>query len=261
MSRSFFNAFTGVAAYQRSLQQVADNMANVNTNAYKRSEVSFTELLYSELQEKRYAVDPLADKLAPISGKGVHLYPVTRFFDQGQLMLTDRPLDLAIEGSGFFKVTREDGSEGYTRRGSFFIDNNGDVITDQGDYLDADLNINGVAINTVVIGPDGQVTGANDAGERLALGQINIYTFINEGGLEKGSSGLFEPTEASGDPQEGVPGSEGFGSLRQYFLEASNVDLSMEMVQLILNQRALQANVRSLVTADELKALTLLVRN
>jgi flagellar basal-body rod protein FlgG len=79
MSRSFFNAFTGVAAYQRSLQQVADNMANVNTNAYKRSEVSFTELLYSELQEKRYAVDPLTDKLAPITGKGVHLYPVTRF--------------------------------------------------------------------------------------------------------------------------------------------------------------------------------------
>jgi flagellar basal-body rod protein FlgG len=84
-------------------------------------------------------------------------------------MLTDRPLDLAIEGSGFFKVTREDGSEGYTRRGSFFIDDNGDVITDQGDYLDADININGIALNTVVIGPDGQVTGANDAGERLSF--------------------------------------------------------------------------------------------
>ncbi len=261
MSRAFFNAFSGVAAYQRSLQQIADNMANLNTNAYKRSEVSFTELLYGELQEKRYAVDPLADKLAPIAGKGTHMYPVTKIFEQGVLQLTDRPLDLAIEGAGYFKVILEDGTEAYTRRGAFYLDNNGSLVTDRGDKLDANIRINNVAIGDVVIGPDGRVFVINETGETVNLGQINLYTFTNESGLERNSAGLFVPTEASGEPRQGTPGSEGYGQLRQYFLEASNVNMAMEMVHLITSQRAFQANVRSLITADELKALTLLVRS
>jgi flagellar basal-body rod protein FlgG len=261
VSRSFFNAFSGVAAYQRSLQQVADNMANMNTNAYKRSEVSFTELLYGELQEKRYAVDPLADKLAPIAGKGTHMYPVTKIFDQGVLQLTDRPLDMAIEGDGYFRVILEDGTEAYTRRGAFFLDESGSLVTDRGDRLDANININNVALGDVVIGPEGQVFVQNETGEVTNLGQINLFTFTNEGGLQRNSAGLFEPTDASGEPQQGAPGSEGYGQLRQYYLEASNVNMAMEMVHLITSQRAFQANVRSLITADELKALTLLVRS
>lgn len=260
MSRSFYNAFSGIAAYQRSLQQVADNMANLNTNAYKRSEVSFTELLYSELREKRYAVDPAQDGLAPIAGKGVHLYPVTKFFDQGPLQLSERPLDLAIEGRGFFRITREDGSEAYTRRGSFFLDDAGAIVTDRGEALDTNVNLSGIAVGSVVIGPDGRVSGQNAAGELVDLGTISLYNFTNEDGLFKLAGGLYEPTEASGDALQGEPGSEGYGSLRQYYLEGSNVNLAMEMVQLIASQRALQANVRSMITADELKALTLLVR-
>jgi flagellar basal-body rod protein FlgG len=260
MSRSFFNAFSGVAAHHRSLQQVADNMANLNTNAHKRSEVSFTELLYGELKEKRYAVDPLAEKLAPIAGKGTHLYPVTRFFDQGILQLSDRPLDLAIEGKGFFRITTEDGGEVYTRRGAFLLDDDGRIVTDRGDYLDTNINLSGIAVSDISISPEGRVYIQEETGETRELGQINLYTFVNEGGLSERSAGLFETTEASGEPQEGTPGSNGFGHLRQNFLEASNVNMAMEMVQLIASQRALQANVRSLITADELKALTLLVR-
>ncbi len=260
MSRSFFTAFSGVAAYQRSLQQVAENIANVNTNAYKKSEVSFTELLYSELQDKRYAVDPLPGELAPITGKGTHLYPVTRFFDQGPLQLTQRPLDLAIEGRGFFRINRPDGEEAYTRRGSFYVDDNGTIVTDQGEELDVGFNLDGIMVSTVIVSPEGLVSGRNEDGETVELGRISLYTFVNQGGLFKDSSGLFTVTEASGDPEEGNPGQNGFGALRQFALEGSNVDLSMEMVHLIANQRALQANVRSLVTADELKALTLLVR-
>ncbi len=260
MSRSFFNAFNGVAAHQRSLQVVADNLANLNTNAYKRSEASFTELLYGELQEKRYAVDPLADRLSPIAGKGTHLYPIIKFYDQGVLQLTDRPLDLAIEGPGYFRINRVDGSEAYTRRGAFYLDLNGNLVTDRGDFLETGVNLNGMLVNTINIGPEGQVTAVSEAGETVALGQINLYTFENEGGLLRDSAGLFEITEASGEAQQGRPGSEQYGSLRQFFLEASNVDMAMEMVHMIAGQRAFQANVRSLITADELKALTLLVR-
>lgn len=261
MSRSFFNAFTGVAAYQRSLQQIADNLANVNTNAYKRSEASFTELLYSELQEKRYAVDPLPEDLPPVTGKGTHMYPVTRFHNQGPLLMTERPLDLAIEGRGYFRINRPDGTEAYTRRGAFYVDEGGTILTEQGEELDVPFNLDGIMVNTILVSPEGQVTGQNEEGELVELGQIPLFTFINEGGLFKTNSGLFEVTEASGEPEEGNPGDEGFGALRQYSLEGSNVDLAMEMVHLIASQRALQGNVRSLVTADELKALTLLVRN
>ncbi len=260
MSRSFFNAFSGVAAYQRSLQQVADNLANVNTNAYKRSEVSFTELLYSELGEKRYSVDPLQGELPPFAGKGTHMYPVTRVYNQGSLQLTDRSLDLAVEGKGFFRINRPDGTEAYTRRGSFFADKDGTIVTDRGEELDLNFNLAGIMTNTVIITPEGQVSGENEAGERILLGEISLYNFVNQGGLLKDSSGLFTATEASGEPEEGNPGTNGFGALRQYFLEASNVDIAMEMIHLMASQRALQANVRSLVTADELKALTLLVR-
>lgn len=261
MSRSFFNAFSGIAAYQRSLQQVAENVANVNTTAYKRSEASFTELLYGELREKRYSVDPLDDRLEPFTGKGVHMYPVTRFFDQGNLELTFRPLDLAIEGRGFFRINREDGTEAYTRRGNFHVDVDGDIVTDRGEYLDTDVNLAGIQLESLSIGPDGQVTGLDANGQWVALGQISLYRFVNEGGLEKTSNGLFQITEASGEAEEGEPGAEEFGSLRQYYLERSNVDLAGEIVQLITSQRAFQANVRSLITADELKALTLLVRS
>ncbi len=260
MSRSFFNAFSGVAAYQRALQQVADNIANVNTIGYKRSEVSFTELLYFELQQKRYAVDPLPDALAPAPGKGVHMYPVTRIYDQGPLLLSDRPLDVAIEGRGFFRIIRADGTEAYTRRGHFYVDSDGNLVTDQGDYLDVDFDLEDIAVSSVVISPEGLVSGRNMDGEWVDLGDIMVYSFVNEGGLEKTSDGLFLETEASGPAEEGAPNTEGFGSLRQYFLEGANVDLAFEMVQLIANQRAFQGNVRSLITADELKALTLLVR-
>ena len=260
MSRSFFNAFTGVAAYQRALQQTADNLANINTTAFKRSEVSFTELLYSELQEKRYAVDVLPDQQAPVTGNGTHLYPVVRFYNQGPLQLTGRPLDLAIEGSGYFRINRPDGTEAYTRRGSFFVDAGGSVVTDRGEELDVNFNLDGIMVDSVLVGPEGRVTGLNEAGERVDVGQIALFNFVNQGGLFKDSSGLFTVTEASGEPVQGNPGTAGFGSLRQYALEGSNVDIAMEMVHLIASQRALQANVRSLVTADELKALTLLVR-
>jgi len=216
--------------------------------------------LYHQLHDKRFAVDTETDSPLPIIGKGTHMYPVTRIYEQGPLQLSDRPLDLAIEGRGFFRVLREDGTETYTRRGSFYADSTGRIVTDQGDYLDVGFDLSGVISSSLVVGPGGQVIGFDSEGLPLELGNIPLYTFMNEGGLHKDSSGLFIPTEASGEPQESQPGAEGVGVIRQYHLEGSNVNLAMEMVNLIANQRALQANVRSLITADELKALTLLAR-
>ncbi len=260
MGRSFYNAFSGIAAYQSALAKIGDNLANLNTNAHKRSEVSFTELLYSEMQEKGYSVDPLPEELPPHSGKGVHMYPVTKIFDQGALQQTERPLDLAIEGEGFFRIERQGGTEAYTRRGSFFVDNDGSLVTDRGDYLDVEFDLDGILLNSVVVGPNGQVSGENFEGDRVDLGDIMLYSFVNKGGLFKLGGGLYEATESSGEPDELPPGGNGAGSLNQYHLEASNVDMSAEMVELIANQRALEGNTRSMITADELKALTLLVR-
>lgn len=261
MSRSFFNAFSGIAAYQRSLHLVADNIANANTTAYKRSEGSFTDLLYAGLQEKRYSVDAAPGAPPPFTGKGSQMFPVTRVFEQGPLLLSERPLDIAIEGRGYFQVIRPDGSEVYTRRGSFHLDDEGTLVTDQGYTLAVDFDLEDIILGTLGISPDGTLSATGIDGAPEELGQITLFVFVNENGLLKAEHGLFEATEMSGEAVEFIPGAEaGLGRLRQYYLEGANVDLGAEMVQLIASQRAFQGNVRSLITADELKALTLLVR-
>ena len=243
-----------------SLEQTADNLANVNTPAFKRAEISFHDLLYYRLQEKRMPVAAAPEMPPPQGGAGARAAGLVPFFEQGPLIEGGRPFDLAIDGQGFFRVFQADGTAVYTRHGVFYLDGAGRLVTGRGDILDLPFNLAGYCGETVEIDPTGLVTAQNEAGETATLGVVPLYRFVNTAGLQKTRSGQFLPTEASGEPLAGTPGTDGFGSLRQYSLEGSNVELGLEMIQMITAQRALQANARGMTTADELQALTLQVR-
>lgn len=251
---------SGVTAHQHRLDQVADNVANLNTVAFKRREILFTDLLYDLMQEKRWPVADQPDAPRPQAGTGVRVGATVSFFEQGPIIESDRSLDLTIEGEGFFRVIRGDGSAAYTRQGSFYLQSAGNLVTAQGEPFDLPFNLRGYRLTTVTISPEGIVTAQNETGVTDTLGVITLHRFPNPDGLLKSRSGQFIATAASGAPQSGAPAAEGFGRLRQYSLEGSNAGIALEMVQLLTAQRALRAGARGLAAADELQALALQVR-
>lgn len=258
MLRSIYNSRSGIAVSERSLHQTAHNLANLNTTAYKRSEMLAGDMPYHTLQEKRM---PFASEAKLPAGQGVHPQAVAPFLGQGALVETERPLDLAISGEGYFRLrSPADNRVLYSRNGSFSLDAGGKLVTAAGYYLDVPFGLGQESAGDLFISPEGIVTitaGSEEAGE---LGRISLYRFANPGGLVGDGAGCYLESVLSGEPEEGLPGSGGFGSICQYFLEHSNADTVFEMVQLLLAQRALQANARSLVTADELQALILQVK-
>lgn len=259
MIRSFQNSLSGIRACQQSLGVVANNLANINTTAFKRSESTFGDLYYHLLREKRLAAAPPAGAPEPRAGQGARVLAVQTFWEQGTLLPGDRPLDWAIEGEGFFKVDLPGGSAAYTRAGDLHLDAGGRLVTAAGEYLSAGFSLGAVRPETVTVSPEGQVIALDRDGSPVVLGTVRLYRFANPDGLLKERGQLYRQTEASGPPEEGVPGAGGFGKLRQYFLEQSNTILSRDMVQLMIHQRSLQASARCLATADELQGLTVQV--
>lgn len=257
MLRSIYNSWSGIAVCERSLGRTAHNLANLNTTAYKRSEMVFGDIFYHALQERRL---PYTSEVRLTVGQGVHLQAAAPFLGQGALMETERPLDLAISGEGYFRLLGSvDGRAAYSRNGSFSLDANGRLVTAAGDYLDLPFTLeHGSGFPS--IGPEGMAVITGAGGEVEELGQIRLYRFTNPAGLTSDGAGRYLESALSGEPEEGLPGTNGFGRLCQYCLEQSNADTALEMVQLLLAQRALQANVRSLITADELQALVLQVK-
>ncbi|NLJ55825.1 MAG: flagellar hook-basal body protein [Firmicutes bacterium] len=287
MLKSIANSTTGLRAHQQMLDVTAHNLANVNTVAYKERLVSFQELLYRDLKERRLPVAGHAVR-PPSSGRGVALTATAASSRAGSLHFTGRPFDLALEGAGFFRVTRPDGSHAYTRCGNFFLDAEGGLVTAAGDKLgitldrpaknDRDENID---LSALIITPQGEIfipvpppqlekeTDARSAAENKKkeekeeppamekVGELPLYRFANPQGLLPIGGNLFLPADASGQPREGQAGEDGFGLLKRGFLETSNVDLAGQMVNLMRGQRAFQAAARSLTTADELWAQTL----
>lgn len=226
MLKSISGSYTGIRGCQQMLDVVANNLANVNTTAYKERTVSFQELPYGALAERRL---PLSGGPAavPLGGKGTVLCSTASSQEGGTPVYTDYELDLAIEGEGFFRVIRADGSYAYTRSGNFCPDAEGNIVLPGGERLD------------------------------MTLGSPKIYRFTNPQGLSGLGESLFMPSANSGPPREGRAGEEGFGSIRQGFLESSNVDMGRQMTMLIRGQRALQASARTLTAADELWGITL----
>lgn len=249
MLRAFSTAATGMSAQQKMVDTIAHNLANINTTGYKRTRVNFQDLLYLKMQHagREMGNGTKAPSGLEIGG-GVRPISTTRAFSNGELEATDRSLDLAISGNGFFRVIK-DGNTFYTRDGSFNRNANGDLVNSAGYYLADGINIQEGA--EVSIGPDGTVTARY--GETTSnAGQIQLAIFSNPGGLEAVGGNLFAETDASGSETVGNPGEDGFGEVVNGYLEKSNVQMVSELVNLITAQRAYEINSRAIKAGDDM---------
>lgn len=249
-------AATGMYAQQLYVDIIAHNLANVNTTGYKRSKIEFQDLLYRTVQPAGMVTEEWVEVPTEFQiGYGTKPVATPKVFIQGAVTPTDNPLDLAIEGDGFFQIIRPDGTVVYTRDGNFKLSPEGRIVTSQGFGLEPDITLPADATD-INIGADGTVSVlVVGSREPEVLGQIELAKFINPAGLRSIGGNLYEATVASGEPIIGTPGSEGFGNLAQGFLEASNVEVVEEMVNMIVAQRAYELNAKVIKTADQMLSI------
>lgn len=245
-------AATGMFAQQKNVDVISNNLANTNTTGYKQRNAAFSDLI-SITSTGVGSVTSAAGTIAPTGtqiGLGVKLGSIYRTNTQGALQNTENTFDLAIQGRGFFQITKPNGETQYTRDGTFQINDTGEIVTKQGYTLDPGITIPQDALD-ITVAPDGTMT-ADVNGTITNLGQITIAMFVNDNGLSSEGDNLFAETDASGAPINTVPGQNGSGELLQGFLEGSNVDPVTEITRLITAQRAYELNSRVLSTADEM---------
>ncbi|GAB6080336.1 flagellar basal-body rod protein FlgG [Hydrogenophilus thermoluteolus] len=253
MIRSLWIARTGLDAQQTQLDVISHNLANVNTTGYKRQRAVFEDLLYQTLRQpgaQNTQQNQIGSGLQ--LGTGVRPVATERIFLQGTLQKTDNPLDVAIQGRGFLQIQMPDGTIAYTRDGSLQLDNQGNVVTASGYPLADAINIPADALS-ITIGKDGTVSVLQPgAVAPTQVGQIQLVTFVNEGGLQALGENLFAETAASGAPQINVPGTNGAGSIIQGYVENSNVNVAEELVSMIVTQRAYELNTKAIQTSDQM---------
>ncbi|HXM42097.1 MAG TPA: flagellar basal-body rod protein FlgG [Bryobacteraceae bacterium] len=254
MMRALFSAASGMTAQQMSVDNIANNLANANTNGYKSRSVQFQDLLYQNIMQPGASASQQTVLPAGLQlGLGTRPSGNEIIFTQGSFSETDNPLDVAIQGRGFFQVLQPNGQLGYTRDGEFQLDKNGNVVTASGNPLQPQITIPADA-QSITIAGDGTVsyTQPNQTTAQIA-GQIQLANFQNPAGLSTIGGNLYTPTEGSGDPVLGNPGgAEGLGALQQGYTEQSNVSVVQEMVNLIVSQRAYEANSKVVTAANEM---------
>lgn len=254
MMRSLWTSATGMHAQQLNIDVIAHNLANVNTNGFKKSRADFEDLLYQTIRQP--GATQSNGQMIPTGvqvGMGVRPVAVQKIFTQGDYQHTENQLDLAIEGKGFFRVLAGD-EEVYTRAGAFKMDNNGVIVDSNGYILQPQFTVPDGTVS-LVVEPGGQITCLGQDAAVLAQGQITIYNFTNPAGLYAIGKNLFRPTDASGDPIEGNPGVDDFGTIAQGFLEMSNVSVVESMVDMIVAQRAYESNSKAIQTSDQMLQL------
>ncbi len=257
MIRSMYTAATGMEAQQLYMDTIANNLSNVNTNGFKRSKMEFQDLFYQTI--RRPGVRNPEGEMAPAGievGLGVRPAASYKIFSQGSLNDTDNPLDLAVGGEGFFQVMLPDGTIGYTRDGQFKLDADGSVVTSRGFRLFPDIT---VPIGAQELTADGNgIVSVTMPGEDAAteIGQIELARFINPGGLRSAGNNMYLPSDASGDPMFGIPGEEGTGTIMQGSVEASNVQIVDEMVNMITAQRAFEIVSKSIQVSEDMLQTT-----
>ena len=253
MIRTFRIAATGMGSQQINLDVIANNLANVNTVGFKKTRADFEELLYQEVRLPGAASSPSTQLPTGMQmGLGVRPVATQKIFTVGNLEQTGNPMDLAVEGIGFFKVLLPNGETAYTRSGSFKVDSEGRLVTPSGYPMDPELTIPEDA-RAVTISSDGIVSVTEgDSNEPTEIGSIELARFVNPGGLRPMGQNLFLETSASGDEISGIPGEDGLGFLAQGFREMSNVNVVEEMVKMIITQRAYEMNSKAVQTADEM---------
>lgn len=251
MNLSLYSSATGMEAQQLNLNNIANNIANVNSTGYKRTKVEFQDLLYQSPRPK--GAESNAGTIVPTGlevGNGSTAVSTTRVFSQGQLTQTDNPWDVAIDGGGFLQVQRPDGTTAYSRDGSFKVDATGQVVNSSG------MPIQGIGsapsdYTGISVLPTGEVSFETPTG-LVNAGTVQLAKFNNPNGLRAIGGNLYTETEASGTPTLGDPGSDGYGSLVQSFLEMSNVNVVEEMINMIVAQRAYEINSKAIQASDEM---------
>lgn len=250
-------AATGMKAQERNVEVISNNVANLRTTGYKRQRVDFQDLMYQNLR-RMGSETSTAGTIVPTGvqiGSGVKVASTSRIMSQGAVEQTGKELDLAVRGEGFFQIELPDGTTAYTRDGSFERDPNGTIVTVDGYTVVPGITIPQDSRN-ITISTDGTVSAVDGTGATVNLGQIQVARFVNKAGLEAIGDNLFLETEASGAAQVDNPGSDGFGSVQQYFLEMANVDAVTEIADLISAQRAYEMNSRVIKAADEMYSTT-----
>jgi flagellar basal-body rod protein FlgG len=254
MIRALYSAASGLTAQQLSVDNIAHNLANSNTVAFKQRRAQFQDLLYQTLVQPGASAG--AQTIVPSGLQlGLGAKPVANeiIFTQGNFQSTGNPLDVVIQGRGFFQVRRPTGEIAYTRAGNFQLDRDGVIVTADGDPIEPQITIPAQA-QSVSIAQDGTVSYTLPGQSAIQqAGQIQLANFTNPAGLNSLGKNLYLPTDASGDPTIGLPGGQdGLGSLQQGYLEASNVNVVEEFVNLIVSQRAYEANTKVVKAADEM---------
>lgn len=253
MIRSLWISKTGLDAQQTQMDVVANNLANVSTNGFKRSRAVFEDLLYQNIRQPGAQSSQQTQIPSGLQiGTGVRPVAAERIHTQGNLAQTGNKLDIAIQGSGFFPVLMPDGTTGYTRDGSFQTDGQGQLVTSSGYVVQPAMTIPANA-SSVTIAQDGAVS-ITQAGSvtPVQIGQMQLATFINPTGLQSNGQNLYLETSSSGAPSTAAPGTNGTGTLGQGFVETSNVNVVEELVNMIQTQRAYEINSKAITTSDQM---------
>lgn len=253
MIRSLWISKTGLDAQQTQMDVVANNLANVSTNGFKRSRAVFEDLLYQNIRQPGAQSSQQTQIPSGLQiGTGVRPVAAERIHTQGNLQQTGNKLDVAIQGSGFFPVLMPDGATGYTRDGSFQTDGQGQLVTSSGFVVQPAMTIPANA-TSVTIGQDGVVSITQPGSVApVQIGTMQLATFINPTGLQSNGQNLYLETSSSGAPNLSAPGTNGTGTLGQGFVETSNVNVVEELVNMIQTQRAYEINSKAITTSDQM---------
>jgi flagellar basal-body rod protein FlgG len=255
MLRALYSASAGMQSQQTNLDVIANNLANVNTTGYKKSKAEFQDLLYQTTRSA--GAEQGNGNQLPTSlqiGHGSRLVATSKIFTTGELTATGERLDVAIHGDGFFEVLMPDGTRAYTRDGGLKTDSTGRITTSDGMQLQGGFQPIPAGTTNVTISPNGDVTTQGATGKQTF--KVSVVRFANPAGLDAAGHNLFKETPASGAPEIGSPGENGFGELQQGYLELSNVKVVEEMVNMILAQRAYEVNSKAVQSADEMMQMS-----
>lgn len=252
MIKSLYTLATGMEAQQTYLDNISNNLANINTAGFKRSQVNFQDLMYTnESAAGAQSGNGIEIPTGTQIGGGVRLNSTSKTFTQGTQIVTNAPFDLAIQGDGFFQISRPDGSSAFTRDGSFRLNGQSQLVTSDGLPVTPTVSIPNNAVN-VTIGTDGTVNVKLPDGSLTSVGQMQLVKFVNPGGLDSIGRNLYRETPSSGAPTIGIPGEQGLGEVFQGFLEGANVETVTELVNMIIAQRAYEVNSKGIRAADEM---------
>jgi flagellar basal-body rod protein FlgG len=257
-NRALRTAASGMYAQQLNIEVISNNMANMNTTAFKKNKAEFQDLMYQEVIVNTVNTNTPGNSESGTGtiqvGNGVKPSTTQKSFLQGDIAATNNPLDVAIQGEGFFQVRKVDGTLVYTRDGSFKLNSEGNLVTTGGYLLDPEISLDENSVG-VIIGRDGAVELQQADGNRIPVGNIQLVRFLNPGGLLALGDNLYSESPESGRPILGNPGFDDFGELQQGYLEASNVDVVEEMISMITAQRAYELNSKTVKTVEEMMTM------